>query len=319
MKSLRDGPSDMLLGRCGGSSILGGKMLIPEKIEGYAHQRFAHGGIMRDRVVIKWGGGLITDKSSLCTPNLEVLKQLAETVAECHAEGQEVILVHGAGSYGHLRAKNWRLNEGHIPEMPQPEGSICATQRDAVEQVRREMLELNQHVCTALADAGISSIVHPPHLWATNTGMDFQGDVKRFTLRDDHKIHITFGDVVEVEGEQQFGILSGDDLVVRLALELPHVKRLVFAVGGVDGLLRVPPEFAAEDDLIEKWSPDIEFEGVHQSDIDVTGGIGLKAARGAHVAARGIEVLMVNGGIPERVLAAMLGNPVRGTIVTNKQ
>ena len=309
----------MLVGRCGGSSILGGKMLIPQKIAGYAHQRFARGGIMRDRVVIKWGGGLITDKSSLCTPNLDVLKQLASTVAECHAAGQEVILVHGAGSYGHLRAKNWRLNEGHIADIPQPEGSICTTQRDAVEQVRQEMLELNQHVCAALADAGISSVVHPPHQWATNTGMDFQGDLKRFTFLNDDQIHITFGDVVEVEGQQQFGILSGDDLVVRLALELPRVKRLVFAIGGVDGLLRVPPEFATEDDLIENWSPDIEFEGVHQSDIDVTGGIGLKASRGAHVAAHGIEVLMVNGGIPERVLAAMLGNAVRGTVVTNKQ
>ena len=277
------------------------------------------GGIMRDRVVIKWGGGLITDKSSLCTPNLEVLKQLASTVAECHAAGQEVILVHGAGSYGHLRAKNWRLNEGHVADVTQPEGSICTTQRDAVEQVRQEMLELNQHVCAALADAGISSVVHPPHQWATNTGMDFQGDLKRFTFLNDDQIHITFGDVVEVEGQQQFGILSGDDLVVRLALELPRVKRLVFAIGGVDGLLRVPPEFATEDDLIENWSPDIEFEGVHQSDIDVTGGIGLKASRGAHVAAHGIEVLMVNGGIPERVLAAMLGNAVRGTVVTNKQ
>lgn len=309
----------MLVGRCGGSSILGGKMLIPQKIVGYAHQRFARGGIMRDRVVIKWGGGLITDKSSLCTPNLDVLKQLASTVAECHAAGQEVILVHGAGSYGHLRAKNWRLNEGHVADVPQPEGSICTTQRDAVEQVRQEMLELNQHVCAALADAGISSVVHPPHQWATNTGMDFQGDLKRFTFLNDDQIHITFGDVVEVEGQQQFGILSGDDLVVRLALELPRVKRLVFAIGGVDGLLRVPPEFATEDDLIENWSPDIEFEGVHQSDIDVTGGIGLKASRGAHVAAHGIEVLMVNGGIPERVLAAMLGNAVRGTVVTNKQ
>ena len=308
-----------MLGRCGGSSILGGKMLIPLKIVGYAHQRFLRGCIMRDRVVIKWGGGLITHKSSLCTPNLEVLNQLASTVAECHAAGQEVILVHGAGSYGHLRAKNWRLNEGHIPGMLQPEGSICSSQRDAVEQVRREMLELNQHVCDVLNEVGISSIVHPPHQWATNTGMNFRGDLGRFNHPNGRKIHITFGDVVEVEGEQRFGILSGDDLVVRLALELPRVKRLVFAIGGVDGLLRVPPEFATEDDLIEIWSPDIEFEGVHQSDIDVTGGIGLKAARGAHVAAHGIEVLMVNGGKTERVLAAMLGNPVRGTIVTNKQ
>ena len=274
---------------------------------------------MRDRVVIKWGGGLITDKSSLCTPNIPVLKQLASTVEKCHDAGLEVILVHGAGSFGHLRAKNWRLNEGYIPHIESPEGSTLSSQKEAVDQVRLEMLQLNKHVCDALEVFGIQSIVHPPHQWATNTGIDFSGNLDEFMTQNDKSVHITFGDVVNVEGEKQFGILSGDDLVVRLSLELENVKRLVFAIGGVDGLLRIPPEHATKEDLIEVWTPDIRFEGVHQSDIDVTGGIGLKAARGAHVAAHGINVVMVNGGKPERVLAAMLGNPVRGTIVTHKQ
>lgn len=274
---------------------------------------------MRDRVVIKWGGGLITDKSSLCTPNMTVLKQLASTVEKCQEAGLEVILVHGAGSFGHLRAKTWRLNEGYIPHVETPEGSTLSSQKEAVEQVRLEMLQLNKHVCDALEMYGIQCIVHPPHRWATNTGTDFTGSLDDFMAQNDNTVHITYGDVVNVEGEKQFGILSGDDLVVRLSLELENVKRLVFAIGGVDGLLRIPPEHATEKDLIEVWTPDVIFEGVHQSDIDVTGGIGLKAARGAHVAAHGINVVMVNGGKPERVLAAMLGNPVRGTIVTHKQ
>ena len=52
---------------------------------------------------------------------------------------------------------------------------------------------------------------------------------------------ITHGDVVPVDGDMKFGILSGDDLVVRLCLEIPNVKRLVFAIGGVDGLLSIHP------------------------------------------------------------------------------
>ena len=52
---------------------------------------------------------------------------------------------------------------------------------------------------------------------------------------------------------------------------------------------------------------------------EVTGGIGLKAARGAYAkeaaAAQGrtLEVLLVNGGEASRVLGACLGEPVRGT------
>ena len=57
---------------------------------------------------------------------------------------------------------------------------------------------------------------------------------------------VTHGDVVECDGPRQFGILSGDDLVYRLATELCDVKRLVFAMGGVEGVLREPPN--GEDD-----------------------------------------------------------------------
>ena len=178
------------------------------------------------------------------------------------------------------------------------------------------MLTLNAHVRSALEHVGVATSVHPPHEWANGTGEHFAGDLDAFNA-DEGVVPITFGDVVPVNGELEFGILSGDDLVLRLSTEVPGVRRLVFAIGGVDGLLRVPPDQATYDDLIEHWSPSVAFEGAHYSDIDVTGGIGLKAARGAQAAAQGIEVHMVNGGHADRVYQACLGEPVRGTRVTN--
>tara|TARA_B100000459_G_scaffold62181_1_gene33903 strand:- start:952 stop:1851 length:900 start_codon:yes stop_codon:yes gene_type:complete len=299
--------------------MLGEKTVIWMKIKGHTHEPFTLGRFMRDRVVIKWGGGLITEKSSLCTPDLEILEQLADTVADCHKNGIDVILVHGAGSYGHLRAKHWRLNEGLLPNAQFEDDEKCESQLQAVHAVRQEMLELNAHVCNALEKRNITPIVHPPHLWVRNTGPHFSGELHDFHEQKQGHVHVTFGDVVDVDGEQQFGILSGDDLVVRLSIELANVKRLIFAIKGVDGLLRVPPEQAKEEDLIEIWSPEIKFEGVHYSNVDVTGGIGLKAARGSLVASHDIDVIMVNGEKTERVLSAMLGNPVRGTRVRNKQ
>lgn len=301
-----------------GSSMLGVKMVVYCKIKGHPLERFLLRSTMRERVIIKWGGGLITDKSSLCTPDLEILEHLAQTIATCQTHEIDVVLVHGAGSFGHLRAKHWRLNEGILPNEVFENDDICSSQQEAVRQVRKEMLQLNAHVCEALVRKKLTPAIHPPHRWAKNTGTDFLGDLERFHKHNENHVHVTFGDVVDVQGNEQFGILSGDDLVARLAIELPHVKRLVFAIKGVDGLLRVPPAQAEANDLIEHWSPDIEFEGVHQSEIDVTGGIGLKAARGSFVASHGIDVIMVNGGRTERVLGAMLGLPVRGTIVTAK-
>jgi isopentenyl phosphate kinase len=63
---------------------------------------------MRERVVIKWGGGLITKKDVLKQPHLEIIGSLADQILECNLLGIDVILVHGAGSFGHLKAKKYR-------------------------------------------------------------------------------------------------------------------------------------------------------------------------------------------------------------------
>ena len=101
------------------------------------------------------------------------------------------------------------------------------------------------------------------------------------------------------------------------ATELPDVERAIFAIGDVDGILRVPPNRAGPDDLIKIWHPGLEFEGEHSAEIDVTGGIGLKATRGAMIAEHGIDVLLVNGKISQRVSDAIEGKSVIGTKIVS--
>ena len=246
-------------------------------------------------VVIKWGGGLITHKDRLRTVNAEVIDALAKA---CSKSSKRLVIVHGAGSFGHLKAKEFRLAEGRISGFAQD---------NAIAEVRSDMLELNKLVLNSLSEHGISAKTFSPHKWATGTGPNFKGDLPLFD-----GVTVLYGDVVRDE-ESEFGILSGDDIVLRYATELPNVERAVFAIGGVDGILKVPPSRAGPDDLIEIWYPGLEFEGEHAAEIDVTGGIGLKAARGAMIAAKGIEVTLVNGEYPDRVLAAIEGDSVMGT------
>ncbi len=78
-------------------------------------------------VVIKFGGGLITEKSKLCTPNLTNIRNLCDVVKRIQAsksDGKEykVILIHGAGSYGHLKARAWKLNQGKLKSNFKPDG-----------------------------------------------------------------------------------------------------------------------------------------------------------------------------------------------------
>ena len=263
---------------------------------------------MAPAVVVKLGGGLITEKARLTTVHSGRLKRLAVEIANAAQQGVQVLVVHGAGSFGHLRAKAWGLAHGRS-DVQANDG--CSNQDEAIERVRADMVALAEHVTKALQSAGLATSMHPPHRWAVGSGTDFRGDVS--PLQPSIVVPVTWGDVVAVDGPAEFGILSGDDLVHRCAVELPNISRVVFAMGGADGVLRKPPHEAVDEDLIEVWHDEAEFVGVHAADMDVTGGIGLKVQRARSIAAHGIETLFVNGEVEGRLEAALLGRPVRGT------
>ena len=211
------------------------------------------------------------------------------------------------------------------------DGSECKTQLDAVNLVRQELIQLNKIVLNELRSNGIRCENFSPHKWAKGTGVDFTGSLESFAKPLNGFVPVCHGDVVDIDSPQKFGILSGDDIIVRLCLEIPNVAALIFAVGDVDGLLYSPPSNDGMDNtidaesnsydnpnLIKVWSPSQTFTAIHHSEIDVTGGIGLKAARGAYVAERKknedlFRVLLLNGKNYKNLVSAMNGGEFVGT------
>jgi isopentenyl phosphate kinase len=177
------------------------------------------------------------------------------------------------------------------------------------------MLRLNAILCQALMDLGLKVSSHPAHIWCTGTGEGFLGAIDRFEV-ESNIIPITFGDVVDCAPPQDFGILSGDHLVERLAM-LAGVRKVIFAISGVDGILSHPPDARGKGKLLEVWDASLQFDGRHDSSIDVTGGILLKAACGSRIANRGPEVWVVNGENPQRIVDVVIKGGAIGTqIVT---
>mmetsp|Transcript_3721 Transcript_3721/g.4166 ORF Transcript_3721/g.4166 Transcript_3721/m.4166 type:complete len:291 (-) Transcript_3721:853-1725(-) len=273
------------------------------------------------RIVIKLGGGLITNKQVLRKPRREEIRKLGIVVGSLQQLGFAVVLVHGAGSFGHILAKKWHLKDGRnsIVDTEQAKETSfegVASQYEARDIVRNDMKALNGIIVEEFRGVGVELQTIPAHEVFTETGPDFQGDVSIFEKSPEEPIPITFGDVTNCAGRREFGILSGDDVVVRLSKELAGVKRLVFAVSGVDGILRKPPEEALDEDLITEFNPhSVSFVSKHDSEIDVTGGIGYKATCGYLVAKAGIPVVLVRGEVSSRVLAACKGEHVRGTVI----
>ena len=250
---------------------------------------------------MKWGGGLITDKTKLCTVLPNRIESLAQTVREIYQMGHDVVIVHGAGSFGHIRAKKYRLAEGNIPELDQSE---------AIQLVRQDMDKLHKHVLDSLGSLPVFS--HPPRDFVLNTGDSFIGDLKQFTTPG---IHVTFGDVVDCESPSDFGILSGDDLMLRLSNELPNVSCSIFAMGGTTGVMT---DSSSDATLIPRLTSDTDFSGVHEQEIDVTGGIFLKVERAFEIAKIVEQVWFIDGHHPNRIVDILNSGDTIGTRICSE-
>ena len=252
------------------------------------------------RIIMKWGGGLISDKTSLCTAENSRIEQLADCVRILSEMGHDIVIVHGAGSFGHIRAREYRLDEGDIDGLEQSEG---------INMVRNDMDVLHDIVVRSLHPLPVTS--HRPRDFVLNTGPDFQADLQQFLLPG---IHITFGDVVECDTPLDFGILSGDDLMLRLSTELPDVSHAIFAMGGAPGLMTSSD---SSGELIAVWDNSIPFSGHHAENVDVTGGIFLKMNRADVISQFVDHVWLVNGTHPSRIIEIVeVGHTIGTRIVS---
>src|SRR5437660_11775242 len=60
-------------------------------------------------LLVKLGGSVLTEKARLRTPRRAAIRRLA---AELASVRQPLLIVHGAGSYGHILASRHRLKDG---------------------------------------------------------------------------------------------------------------------------------------------------------------------------------------------------------------
>ena len=263
---------------------------------------------MAPRVAIKLGGGLITDKGSMKKFDEKAVEKVVDSLSSISELGASIILVHGAGSFGHLLAKKWEIANGlNIHEEEEQWG--------AVREIRSDMRELNGLVIQKMAERGLECSGHPPSDWAKGTGARFKGDISVFERGSIDPIPVTFGDVVDTDDESRFGILSGDDLMLRLSTEL-EVTHSIFLIGDSEGVLTGPPDESGSE-LITHLGPNTKINGRHDVDIDVTGGIGLKIDRALEIARVVDEVWIIDGREPNRVLEIMTSGETIGTKILN--
>jgi isopentenyl phosphate kinase len=260
--------------------------------------------LKREMQILKLGGSVITHKDGYFSPNQDNIKRLAEEIVQ--SGSKSLIIVHGAGSFGHPVAKKYAISSG----LKSPDQLV------GFSETHQAMTRLNQIIVDTLLEAGLPAFgVSASSMLVTRDKRLAKLDLSIIKkLIDTGLIPVLYGDAV-LDTEQGFAILSGDQLIVRLAIEL-GAECVIFG-SDVDGIFTSNPKTDRGAKLIEKISLSNMTADVGDTTYtDVTGGMFGKLEEAEEAVKSGVKVVFVNALAPERVESALRGEKVIGTILT---
>lgn len=219
-------------------------------------------------LVVKFGGAAITDKLSWETLRSDALHQGAQMLENCQKAGQRVVVVHGAGSFGHHHARQYSINAGFGADKKHTLTGFCRT--------RQSVTKLNQHVVDHLLSRNVPAVGCSPFpSWETKDKQVCLWPLEPITsVLSSGLVPVLHGDCV-LDREQGCCILSGDT-IIKILCQNFTVERVVFLTD-VSGVFNKPPSEQGAK-LLKQVSISSDghlCDNVQTSSVthDVTGGI----------------------------------------------
>jgi len=253
--------------------------------------------------ILKLGGSVITHKDEYFSPHTENIKRLAKEIS---ATKEPLIIVHGAGSFGHPVAKKYNISDG----------LKTSDQLVGFSETHQSMTRLNQIIVDTLLETGVPAFgISASSMLVTKDRrlVDIDLGIIKGCL-ELGLIPVMYGDAV-LDTEQGFAILSGDQLIVRLAIDL-EAERIIFG-SDVNGIYTTNPKRDSDAKLIEQVSlSHMTAEVGGATHTDVTGGMLGKLKEAETAVEAGSEVIFINANAENRVRSALLGEKVMGTFLT---
>lgn len=208
-------------------------------------------------VILKLGGSVITHKEDPESLDRASLDACARAIGDTDAD---LLLIHGAGSFGHYHAEQYEVTVTSGTHDPQ-----------AVFDIHDSMRELNDLVVRALHDHGVPAIgVHPLSVAHRHEGDGLSvAPGPLATMLEEGFVPVLFGDVIAHVGHG-FTVVSGDEIAVTLTetLDVSRVGMCSSVPGVLDGAETVIPHIGSLDDAADALG------GSHGW--DVTGGMAEK-------------------------------------------
>lgn len=262
---------------------------------------------MKELVLIKLGGSLITDKSRPYVAKPAVISRLAKEIRQAQSPRYGIIVAHGSGSFGHTLASKYKTADG-IKTRRDIYG-LCLVQQDAIaiNRIINQIFLKNELNCLSFVPSSFSlaqnkklkAIFIEPIVAALNLGI----------------IPVVFGDII-LDEENGCCIFSGEVTLDNLASQLKRCGFTVKKVIQCGITSRVYDACGKTIALITpKNFPKVRKQIGGSESVDVTGGMLHKVKESLELTRQGISSLIINGKIPGNLKKAILGKSVKGTLI----
>ena len=256
-------------------------------------------------IILKIGGSAITDKSAEATPRTEIINRLAEEIKR--ADLDDLIIVHGGGSFGHPTAAKYGIKDGYKED---------PTQKLGFAETHHMMTVLNGLVMDALIWHEIPALsIAPSCCFMTDNGkIKYFDDSTLQAMAKMAFIPVFYGDVV-LDEKLGFTVLSGDQLIAYLAIKY-NARKIVIGAD-TDGLFdsdpKTNPNAKPYKHLTLTELKQIQPKLGKASGTDVTGGMAGKIAELIPAVEAGVHVTITGATKGLSIFRALTDQGILGT------
>lgn len=258
-------------------------------------------------VILKIGGSAITDKTGELAAKTEIINRLAEEIKR--ADLDNLIVVHGGGSFGHPTAAKYGIKDGYKED---------PTQKLGFAETHHVMTVLNGLVMDALIWHEIPAVsVAPSSCMVTDKGkVKFFDETVFQAMAKMIFTPVMYGDAV-LDEKLGFTVLSGDQLVTYLALKY-KAEKIVVGVD-TDGLFDCDPKTNPNAKPFKKLNlnelKELQPKLGKAAGTDVTGGMAGKIAELIPAVEAGIPVTITGATKALSIYRALTDQSVLGTVI----
>lgn len=256
--------------------------------------------------ILKIGGSVITEKSGELVARTSEINRLAEEIRKSNV--QNLIIVHGGGSFGHPVAQKYAVKEGFREE----------SQKIGFAETHYSMTLLNGFFMDALVWHDVPAVsVTPSSCIITKAGriQCFEGTSLKILLKMGF-LPVLYGDAV-LDTDLGFTILSGDQIISYIATRF-NAKRIIIGVD-VDGVYDDDPKVKKTAKIFNHLTLEelkkLQNKLGKPSACDITGGMFGKITELIPAIEKGIPATIVNATKPNYIYMALKGEKVEGTLI----